>query len=193
MSAPGLSAAQAAQRLRAEGRNSLPAAKPRTTAAIAASVLKEPMFLLLAAAAAVYLLLGDLREALVLAASIVVVITITVAQARKAERALEALRDLASPRALVLRDGALQRIAGAELVRGDLVLLSEGDRVPADARLVSANELMLDESLLTGESLPVEKPGGEVFSGTEPWEAPVCSATSTGRKLVGSRVAAWDL
>jgi Ca2+-transporting ATPase len=107
-----------------------------------------------------------LREALVLSASIVVVLAITALQERKAERALEALRDLSSPRALVIRDGAAQRIAGAGVVRGDLLLLAEGDRVPADARLVTANELTLNESLLTGESLPVEKREGLVYSGT---------------------------
>jgi Ca2+-transporting ATPase len=162
----GLSAAQAAQRLAAEGPNTLPAAGARNTFAIVLAVLREPMFSLLVAAAGVYLLLGDLREALVLAASIVVVLAITVLQERKAERALEALRDLSSPRALVVRDGAAQRIAGADVVRGDLLLLAEGDRVPADAQLVSANELTLNESLLTGESLPVEKRDGLVFSGT---------------------------
>jgi len=125
------------------------------------------MFLLLIAAAAVYLVLGDLAEALVLAASVLVMMAITVVQERKAERAVEALRDLSSPRALVVRDGERRRIAGAEVVRGDLVLLAEGDRVPADAALESANELLVDESLLTGESLPVEKrPGERVFSGT---------------------------
>ncbi|HEX9674263.1 MAG TPA: cation-translocating P-type ATPase, partial [Burkholderiales bacterium] len=96
-----------------------------------------------------------------------VVITITITQERKSERALEALRDLSSPRALVVRDGALLRIAGADVVRGDLIILAEGDRVPADARLTAANELMVDESLLTGESLPVEKRTGmPVYSGT---------------------------
>jgi len=164
--AAGLSAAEAALRLAAEGPNSLPSADRRSGAAIVLGVLREPMFLLLVAAAGVYLLIGDLREALVLAASIVVVMAITVLQERKAERALEALRDLSSPRALVVRDGAARRIAGAEVVRGDLLLLAEGDRVPADARLVAANELTLNESLLTGESLPVEKREGLVFSGT---------------------------
>src|SRR6185295_14822541 len=162
----GLTSAEAAQRLAAEGPNRLPARESRRTAAIAAEVVREPMLLLLFAAAGLYLALGDLHEALVLAASIVVVIAIAVVQERKAERALEALRDLSSPRALVRRDGAVQRIAGAEVVRGDLVLLAEGDRVPADARLVSSNDLQLDESLLTGESLPVGKNDGDVFSGT---------------------------
>ena len=167
MTAAGLTSAEAEARLKAEGPNVLPSAQRRSTFGIALEVLREPMFLLLAAGTLIYLLLGDVREALVLAASIVVVITITVIQERKSERALEALRDLSSPRAQVVRDGVTRRIAGAEVVRGDLIILSEGDRVPADAHLVAANDLMLDESLLTGESLPVEKPAGEpVYSGT---------------------------
>jgi P-type Ca2+ transporter type 2C len=162
----GLTAGQAAERLAAEGPNALPTAR-RRRAALALDVLREPMFLLLVMAAAIYLVLGDVREALVLAASVVVVLVITVAQEHKAERALEALRDLSSPRALVVRDGERIRIPGAEVVRGDLVVLAEGDRVPADARLLEATPLLLDESLLTGESLPVEKLTGEVvYSGT---------------------------
>src|SRR6185503_825216 len=134
---------------------------------IALEVLREPMFVLLVAGALIYLLLGDVQEALILGASILVVMGITIAQERKSERALDALRDLSSPRALVIRDGAPLRVPGPEVVRGDLIVLSEGDRVPADACLVVANDLMIDESLLTGESLAVRKhPGEPVFSGT---------------------------
>jgi len=71
--------------------------------------------------------------------------------------ALEALRDLASPRALVIRDGVQKRISGREVVRGDIIVLSEGDRVPADAIVLSCVNLSVDESLLTGESVPVRK------------------------------------
>ncbi|NBS59195.1 MAG: ATPase, partial [Betaproteobacteria bacterium] len=163
----GLSAAEAAARLAADGPNLLPGAQSRNTFAIALEVLREPMFLLLVASSGIYLILGDLSEALVLAASIVVVMVITVVQERKSERALEALRDLSSPRALVIRDGTETRIAGAEVVRGDLMLLAEGDRVPADATLLATNDLTVDESLLTGESLPAEKGAGTaVYSGT---------------------------
>ena len=167
MSEAGLASAEAARLLAAEGPNTLPAAERRGSFAIAAEVLREPMFLLLVAGATVYFFLGDVREALVLLASVLVVMALTVAQERKSERALEALRDLSSPRALVVRDGIGRRVAGADVVRGDLMLLAEGDRVPADARLVAVNDLMVDESLLTGESLPVEKSAGmPVYSGT---------------------------
>ena len=139
------------------------------------------MFLLLIVSVAIYLALGDLREALVLSLSLFVIFGITIFQERKTERALEALRDLSSPRALVIRDGEQRRIAGREVVRGDILILTEGDRVPADAVLLSCNDLMVDESLLTGESVPVRKiawdgaqkatrPGGDdlpfVYSGT---------------------------
>ena len=163
---PGLAADEARRRLAADGPNTLAAAAPRSTAAIALAVLREPMFALLLAAGGVYVLIGDVHEAMVLGASILVIIGIAVSQERRAERALEALRDLSSPRALVRRDGALERIPGADVVRGDLVLLAEGDRVPADARLLEAHDLQVDESLLTGESLPVDKRDGEVYSGT---------------------------
>src|SRR5512141_1920480 len=153
----GLAGAEAAARLAREGPNALPEAERHGLLALIASVLREPMFLLLVGAAAVYLVLGDLTEALVLAASIVVVLAITVVQERRTERTLEKLRDLSSPRALVIRDGEQKRIAGRDVVRGDLVLLREGDRVPADARLVESHGLLVDESLLTGESFAVDK------------------------------------
>jgi Ca2+-transporting ATPase len=163
----GLGEEEARRRLADEGPNALPAARGQGILALAWRVATEPMFLLLIGAASVYLLLGDVREALVLAASIVVVLGITVVQERRTERALEALRDLSSPRALVVRDGHEMRIAGHEVVRGDLLLLREGDRVPADAALLEAHDLAIDESLLTGESVPVDKArDGHVFSGT---------------------------
>ncbi|HWP59813.1 MAG TPA: cation-translocating P-type ATPase [Candidatus Acidoferrales bacterium] len=177
----GLSTAAARQRLLQEGYNELPAAKRRATFAVVLAVAQEPMFLLLIASAVIYLALGDTREALILFFSVLVVVGITVFQERKTERALEALRDLSSPRALVVRDGEQKRIAAREVVRGDLLILTEGDRVPADAALLSCNDLIVDESLLTGESVPVRKaawdgsqrfarPGGDdlpfVYAGT---------------------------
>jgi len=115
------------------------------------------MLALLVAGGAIYLLLGDLREALILLAFAGMSVLITVVQEVRTERVLEALRDLTSPRAVVIRCGRRQRIAGREVVRGDLILLGEGDRVPADAWLTQGNDLRVDESLLTGESMPVAK------------------------------------
>ena len=180
----GLSAAEAAARLQAEGYNELPTAQRRGLLAIAWDVVREPMFLLLVACGILYLLLGDKEEALMLLGFVVVVMGITLYQERKTERALEALRDLSSPRACVIRGGQQLRIAGREVVRGDLLMIREGDRVPADAVLLHTTNFAVDESLLTGESVPVRKlaaeqpdsaderrPGGDdtpyIFSGTQ--------------------------
>lgn len=177
----GLSHAQAMARLKIDGMNELPASGSRDLLGIGLEVLREPMFLLLVVAGAIYLLLGDVSDALMLLGFVCVVISITIYQEFKTERVLEALRDLTSPRALVLRDGVQQRIAGREVVRGDILILSEGDRVPADAVVISCNDFAADESLLTGESVAVRKivqagasemvpPGGDdlpfVYSGT---------------------------
>lgn len=179
--ATGLTAAEAAARLAAEGANALPDARRRSTLVIALDVVREPMFLLLVGAGALYLLLGNRGEAAVLLASVFVVMGITLYQEKRTEGVLQALRDLSSPRALVIRDGQPLRIAGREVVRGDLVVLVEGDRIPADGAVIEGHGLQADESLLTGESVPVAKgiwdraeamarPGGEgrpfVYSGT---------------------------
>ena len=160
----GLSTAEAQQRLTASGYNELSPPQTRRVWHIAAEVLREPMFLLLIAAGCIYLLLGDVEDALMLLFFVSLIIVLTVSQQHKSERVLEALRDLSSPRARVLRDGKPQRIAGREVVTGDLLLLTEGDRVAADAVLLSCNDLQADESMLTGESVPVRKRPGSADS-----------------------------
>src|SRR5579859_329395 len=180
----GLSEQEAAARLVQEGYNELPTAGGRKLFALLLDILREPMFVLLIAGGVIYLFLGDVREALVLLGSIFVIIGITFYQEQRTERALDALRDLSSPRALVIRDGEQKRIAGRDVARGDVLMLAEGDRVPADAVLLWGLNLSVDESLLTGESVPVRKvpwdnraetmvmarPGGDdlpyVYSGT---------------------------
>jgi len=156
----GLSEADARARLKAEGYNELPRPDRRTPLHIILEVLREPMLALLIGGGVIYLILGDLKEALILLAFATLSIVITVVQETRTERVLEALRDLTSPRALVIRDGARKRIAGREVVRGDVVVLAEGDRVPADAVLIQSHDLQTDESLLTGESIPVRKIAG---------------------------------
>ncbi|GFO59211.1 ATPase [Geomonas silvestris] len=158
----GLSSVEAAQILTEEGPNELPASGQRGNLQIARDVMREPMFLLLVACGGIYLLVGDMQEALMLLAFIFFVMGITLYQERKTERALEALRDLSSPRALVIRDGTRKRIAGREVVRGDSIILAEGDRVPADALVLDCTNLSTDESLLTGESVAVRKSPGNV-------------------------------
>lgn len=153
----GLTAAEASERLKREGFNELPRGERRTALRILVEVVSEPMLALILAGAVIYLLLGDWREAVILLVLALMSIVITVFQEARTERVLEALRDLASPRALVIRNGVRVRIPGREVARGDMVLLAEGDRVPADAILRRSVDLQADESLLTGESLPVRK------------------------------------
>jgi len=153
----GLSEVEAQNRLQSEGYNELPRQDRRTPLRIVLEVFREPMFALLLGGGFIYLLLGDLKEALILLGFAIMSVAITVIQETRTERVLEALRDLTSPRALVIRDGVRRRIAGREVARGDLVVLAEGDRVPADAVLVQAHDVQADESLLTGESVPVRK------------------------------------
>jgi Ca2+-transporting ATPase len=153
----GLSEQEAAERLKREGYNELPSAKQRSIFAIAFDVMHEPMFVLLVACGIIYLILGDTQEAFMLLGFVFVVVGITLYQERKTERAIEALRDLSSPRALVIRGGVQKRIPGRDVVRDDIIILHEGDRVPADAVLLSCINLSVDESLLTGESVSVRK------------------------------------
>ena len=181
VAASGLTQQEAHARLRSDGYNELPAARRRDIAVISLEVVREPMFLLLVGAGAIYLLLGDSGDALMLLGFVFVVMGITIYQEYKTERVLEALRDLTSPRALVVRDGVEHRISGRDVVRGDILALAEGDRVAADAVLLSCNDFAADESLLTGEPVPVRKvacpdasamaaPGGDglpyVYSGS---------------------------
>jgi P-type Ca2+ transporter type 2C len=153
----GLTTGQVQHSRQQHGRNELPTSKPKPLWFIAWEVMKEPMFLLLISCAGLYLFLGDWQEGVLVASSVLVVIGITFYQERKTERALEAIRDLSSPRALVVREGIAIRIAGSEVVVGDTVILKEGDRIPADGKLISNINLSVDESLLTGESVAVAK------------------------------------
>ena len=149
----GLGSEQAKRQLDADGPNTLPGSEPKSLLRIVREVLAEPMFLMLLAAGAVYLLIGDAAEAIFLLVAVFAVIGIALGQERKAQRALEALRDLSAPRALVVRDGVEERIASRAVVRGDLLVLHEGDRIAADA-VLRRGQLSVDESLLTGEAAP---------------------------------------
>jgi P-type Ca2+ transporter type 2C len=177
----GLSSATAIANLKRDGYNELPSAQSRSLWAIAWDTLQDPIFLLLMGGGVIYWILGDLQESLILLGFVFFMMGISLYQEGKTEHAIQALRDLSSPRALVIRDGQRKRIAGREVVRGDVLVLAEGDRVPADAIVRSCTNLSTDESLLTGESLPVRKiaavgnvemarPGGDelpfVYSGT---------------------------
>ena len=210
----GLSTAEATKRLAEDGPNVLPKAEQRSLFRIILDVVREPMLALLMLGGLAYLLLGDLTEALILTAFASFSVMVTIMQESRTEHVLDALRDLSAPRALVIRDGERQRVAGRDVVRGDLLLLDQGDRIAADAVLLATNDLQVDESLLTGESLPVIKraasadeyvgalrPGGEdqpmVYSGsiiTRGSGAACVTATglSTQIGLIGKSLAALD-
>lgn len=177
----GLCSAEVKRRIETEGYNELPITVNRSVFTIALEVAREPMFLMLVACGLLYLFMGEPVDAAMLLGFVFVVMGITIVQERRTERALDALRDLSCPRALTIRDGRQERIAGREVVRGDFIVLVEGDRVPADSILRSVINLSVDESFLTGESVPVRKsasqnitadgkPGGDdlpfIFSGT---------------------------
>ncbi|HEX5711504.1 MAG TPA: cation-translocating P-type ATPase [Sulfuricurvum sp.] len=155
----GLKTSQVQERLIHYGRNALPGSEPKTLISLIIKVVREPMFLMLLIAGLVYLTLGDRAEAAFLLTFVFVVMGITLIQEHKTQRALESLRDLSAPRALVIRNGKEIRISSQEVVPGDVMVLHEGDRIAADASLVQG-QLSVDESLLTGESVSVDKTSG---------------------------------
>lgn len=153
----GLTADEARRRLAQSGPNELGGRESAGLAAMLRSIATEPMFLLLLAAAGIYLVFGDLGEGLLLAGFAVATVGLTVFQERRSARALEALRELSVPQVRVIRDGRIQRLPARELVPGDLFLFDEGERIAADGLVRDAVALGVDESLLTGESVPVRK------------------------------------
>lgn len=167
LSSGGLSQSLVLELQKKFGFNELPKSRSKRSYDIILDVLKEPMVYILLSCGLIYLVLGDRQEAIMLLIFLFIIIGITIVQETKAERALEALRDLSSPRANVLRDDTKKRIAGREVVTGDIIYLAEGDKVPADAEVISSDFLSSDESLLTGEALPVEKKiGSTIYAGT---------------------------
>ncbi len=153
----GLTQVEAALRLRRDGPNELPVSSGRGILRITLETMREPMFLLLIGAAGLYLVLGDLGEGLFLLGGALATIGLVVLQESRSEKALAALRDLSQPHARVIRDDVERSVAARELVPGDLVLVGEGERLPADGVLVAGDVLSVDESALTGESAPVSK------------------------------------
>lgn len=170
----GLTSSEAKRRQLSLGYNELPNREKKNLARIVFELITEPMIFLLLATVSIYFFLGDRNEALLLLLSVFGIIGIELYQNRKTEKSLEALRNLSSPISVVIRDGKQFTIPGRELVVGDIIILSEGSRVPSDATLISADNLLIDESMLTGESVAVEKHTREVkdyrvnsvFSGT---------------------------
>ena len=191
----GLSSSLVTARLIADGPNALPASGSRGFCKRIWNILREPMLLLLVTCDVIYLVLGDRQEAMLLMGGVIFILVLSFVQDHKTERALDALKDLSSPRSTVVRDGKRFVISSLEIVRGDLVVLSEGDRIPADGIVIAGTHLHVDESVLTGESMAVTKrcanltdldvstePGGDntpyIYSGTL-----VTSGTGTCRIL----------
>ena len=181
--ARGLDEAEAARRLAAGGPNALPAPRSRGLLRFVAEVFEEPIFGLLVGAALLYVAIGDVAEGLLLAGCAGVSVALVAVQSWRSERVLTALKGVIAPRARVVRGGVARRIPATEIVPGDIVVLAAGDRVPADGVVRQGAGLIVDESALTGESVPVRKtaaahdadteqptPGGDdtpwIFSGT---------------------------
>ncbi|MBK8085448.1 MAG: cation-translocating P-type ATPase [Devosia sp.] len=154
----GLSEVEARRRLAETGPNEISEARKRTFRESLVGVASEPVLILLVVAAAVYFVIGDAAEGAMLLVFALFTISLMVLQERRSENALKALRELGAPVASVLRDGVERRIPASEVVPGDIAILAEGERVPADGEVIEAEGLAIDESLLTGESVPVEKP-----------------------------------
>ena len=192
----GLTSSEVAEKFQADGYNTLPGSKPKNFLSIVLGVVKEPMFILLVGCGSLYLFLGDVKGGVMLLGFVFVIMGIEFFQEKKTEKALTALKEMASPRALVIRDGEEIRIAGIDVVTEDIIILQEGDRVPADATVWDSVNLLADESLLTGEPIPVRKtdwdgilkntqPGGDdlpfVYSGSMIVQGNgIATVTSTG-------------
>ena len=171
----GLTAREAAERLASFGPNELvPQKKPNFFKKVL-SIIAEPMFLLLIVAAVVYFVLGEPRDGAIMLIFVIAIISIDVIQEWKTDRTLSALRDLSAPHTAVIRDGQERQIASRELVPGDLMLLREGVKIPADGVVLQQSDLCVDESSLTGEAEGVWKTasGGDPLTGAP---APVDAA-----------------
>jgi P-type Ca2+ transporter type 2C len=198
----GLSDEEAAARLKRDGPNRIVQQGRRGIGRIALGVVTQPMFLLLLVTALVYAVVGSIGDALVLLASVVAVAAISLVQEARTERVLESLKELSSPRARVLRSGRVLHIASQELVVGDHLLIAEGDRLACDATLTQVNGLLVDESMLTGESAPVLKaaaapgadaaPAAPLGADPAPAAAPADAQTAPHQVHAGTLVVQGD-
>ena len=167
MDRQGLSRDQVVIQREKYGENRLPDRENKSIVRLILTIISEPMIFLLLAVVVVYFFLGDWHETVVLALSVVGVVALELYQDSKTERALEALRSLSAPQCQVVRAGEYVTIPSVEVVVGDILIIGEGSRVAADGKLIESSNVAANESILTGESLPVEKTaGGQVFSGT---------------------------
>jgi Ca2+-transporting ATPase len=163
----GITQQEALSHLEKYGHNELRSDSSRGIIRIIFSAIKEPMVLLLIGIGVIYLVLGEAQEVYSLLTFLILILGITIYQENKTEKTLLALKELSSPRAIVIREGKQIRIPGREVVPDDIVILNEGDRIPADIELSQGGPLSVDESIISGESFPVEKSTSNiVLSGT---------------------------
>lgn len=197
----GLSLAEVAARQLQFGKNSIESGASGYFLRIAWDIVKEPMFILLFIAGTLYFFLGESKEGLMMMAAIMLVAAISVYQEVKSNHALEALRQFSEPKVVVIREAAELEIDTSELVPDDTMLLEEGMKIPADAIILQANDLTVDESILTGESIPADKSRKEgsnlVYQGTTINTGKcVAVVTATGKATalgkLGLAVAAYD-
>jgi calcium-translocating P-type ATPase len=180
--ADGLSGPEAAERLERHGRNELEPDEPLSAAAILLHQFTSPLISILLVAAVITVLINEYLDTAVIVAVLVINAVVGFFQERKADRSVRSLMQLASQRSVVVRDGRRQEVESVEVVPGDIVLLESGTRVPADLRITSVTTLRVDESLLTGESVPVAKH-------TEPVRPEALAAERTCMAHMGSVVA----
>ncbi len=179
----GLDPQEAATRLARDGPNALEDVRQRSTLQRMGAMLGEPMFALLLAAVVIYLVLGDLGEGAMLGVFVLAVLGLTFYQEGKSEASIAALRSLTQHQTQVVRGGLRIKLAARDVVCGDVVVLREGSRVPADGYLLSGDRMQVDESLLTGESLPVDKR-------VDPAQAEACNLVFAGSFVVAGHALA---
>ncbi|HEU4904228.1 MAG TPA: cation-translocating P-type ATPase [Flavisolibacter sp.] len=165
----GLPEDEAQKRLVQYGKNSLHLNESKRLLWILRDIVKEPMFILLMVACLLYFILGNASEGFMMMAALLFVAAISVYQELKSATALAALQELTEPRARVIRDGITKEILLQDVVPGDMIVVEEGEKIPADARVIEHNDLSVNEAILTGEAFPVEKDTAEnkrIFQGT---------------------------
>ena len=173
----GLTTKEAEERQKVYGKNKLIEERKVSLLSKIIDVLKEPMFLLLIGAAIIYFVLGEPRDGFIMLIFVVGIITIDIIQEWKTDKTLKALKDLSEPQVAVIRDKKEQLINSEDLVPGDIMIISEGDRIAADGKVIKCSDLAVNESLLTGETEAVWK--NSYFKGSEDyWKRNCCYAGS---------------
>jgi len=173
------------------GKNSLHPGASHRWLRILVEIFLEPMFILLIIACSLYFILGEIGEGILMAIAMIIVTTISLYQEAKSSRALEALNKLTEPRVTVIRNGQQEVISDEDLLPGDIMLLEEGMKIPADAVIIQSNDLSINEAIITGESMPVEKKGDQniIYQGTTINSGKcIAEVTAIGNKTVLGKI-----